>query len=349
MTRIHEMLLYIAVIAGVVFSPHSLLGKTWLVPAECPTIHAGLDSAAAGDTVLVATGVYPVTEDPDTWITLKSGIVLLSEGGAAATVIEYCGVSSGVGFQSCEGTVLSGFTIRMGDGPGCHPPMGHTHCIICYDCTDIAVYDCIIENGDYGIYVTGESLLWWKPVFGGNVIRHCSIGVGCYDIYEPGRPFFLDNEISECGIGVEVLNSCPNFDGNSIEYCQTYGMYFWGATGGNCDRNVIAHNESYGVYIYCDPPLAAPDFNGSWVPELANEFYDNGGTDIWYHYASPTGFVMALYNYWGSKCPDFQSEVHGGVNYSPWVDSSHTVILTQEDCPGATAPSTWGSIKALYR
>ncbi len=63
---------------------------TWYIKADgtgdAPTIQAGVDSAAAGDTVLVGPGEYVLEWDPDI-ITMKDGIVLTSENGPSTTRI----------------------------------------------------------------------------------------------------------------------------------------------------------------------------------------------------------------------------------------------------------------------
>jgi hypothetical protein len=50
--------------------------RTWHVPADAPTVRAGIDSAIAGDTVVVASGYY------NEWgLSMKSGVILRSETG----------------------------------------------------------------------------------------------------------------------------------------------------------------------------------------------------------------------------------------------------------------------------
>ncbi len=86
-----------------------------LVPQDQPTIQAGLDAAAAGDTVLVAAGTYSGVGNKNLDF---GGIdrVLLSTAGAEATVID--GQADGRGFDfhggETESSVVRGFTITGG-------------------------------------------------------------------------------------------------------------------------------------------------------------------------------------------------------------------------------------------
>jgi len=257
-------------------------------------------------------------------------------------------VCPGIQLGNCEGARVSGFSIRLLINDSCGPPMCLTYGVRCYDCTDIAVEDCAFEDVSYGIGVIGNSDEVLMPVFRDNIMSNCSMGVGCFDVYGHHRPLFEGNQITDCFYGAEIRNSAPRFDNNEITYCHD-GMYYYGHCGGDCIRNLIAHNEECGVYIQSDPPSAAPSFNGGAWPDEANDIFDNGTWDIWYAHSGPDALVMALFNYWGADCPDFSSKIYGRAKYGAWVDSTHTVILTEDDCPDATEPSTWGAIKAMYR
>jgi hypothetical protein len=186
-------------------------------------------------------------------------------------------------------------------------------------------------------------------VFRDNTIRRCKYGIVCEEVYDPGRPYFLRNEVTQSGYsGAEVYSSSPMFDSNEFSGGR-YGMYFQGHCGGGCRLNKICNNTQDGVVIYPDPELAAPGFNGGLDPNYANSFSGNGGYAIYNGFEDPTTSVFAEFNYWGSRCPDFSALFYGPVDYEPWVDSTHTEILHPHDCPDATEPSTWGSIKAMFR
>lgn len=105
-----------------VFAGTGADAATIRVPADQPTIQAGIDAATApGDVVLVAPGMYTGPGNRD--IELRGrDIVVRSESGAAATIIG-C-EDLGRGFHVHQGetaaAVIEGFTIRRGlaDGGG---------------------------------------------------------------------------------------------------------------------------------------------------------------------------------------------------------------------------------------
>ena len=87
------------------------------IPADYPTIQAGIDAAVNGDTVLVADGVYTGTGNVNLDFKGKA-ITVKSENGAANCIIDCENIDDTYGFRFFSGeaatAVVEGFTIRNG-------------------------------------------------------------------------------------------------------------------------------------------------------------------------------------------------------------------------------------------
>ncbi len=108
MTRILSLLPVL-----VLLGPAPALAASWLVPSQVGTIEAAFDSAASGDTVVVASGTYFEHD-----LVLKSGVTLRSETGDPADVTidaqQLGRLFQGVGLS---GGRLVGLTLTNGDAP----------------------------------------------------------------------------------------------------------------------------------------------------------------------------------------------------------------------------------------
>jgi predicted outer membrane repeat protein len=205
------------------------------VPADQPTIQAGIDSGSGGDTVLVADGTYTGDGNRDIDFSAKS-ITLISENGPELTIIDCEGSQSsphrGFIFHDMEDTssVLSGFTIMDGYEPG-HRPIGCGGGIRCENFSSPLIKNCLLRDntaGDLGggIYCDGGAAPIIRSCIIENNVALDSGGSGIAT-YPDGMPFIVDCVIRN--------NSAWGWGG---------GVYYYTSTNPQILRCLIVNNEA---------------------------------------------------------------------------------------------------------
>ncbi|UCH84508.1 MAG: T9SS type A sorting domain-containing protein [Candidatus Latescibacterota bacterium] len=195
---------YLGTLLAVILLPVSSGAATWYIlpdgSGDAPTIQAGVDSAAAGDTVLLATGTFTGVGNRD--IDFRGQpITVTSEHGPDSTIVDCQNLGRGFYFESSEGpsSVLSRLTIQNGNA---------------------------LTGG--GIYCRFAG-----PTISGNVIRRNEATTSGGGIYHALAPAGADGEIvgniitgntaGDRGGGIIVQSGSPSISGNEI-------------TGNNADR-----------------------------------------------------------------------------------------------------------------
>lgn len=273
-----------------------------------PTIQQGLDSALAGDTVLVLPGTYVENLDFK-----GNAVTLISEEGPAYSVVDGNQAGSVVKFVSGEGndSVIEGFTLTNGQGTReTVPKVTYNGAgIYCVGSSPTIVRNVITDNiilneGDgAGILCKDYS----SPIIRENIITGNAIperlsryqfgaggGICCKDFSDAQ---IVDNVISGnaaaySGGGIMCLdNSSPDIIGNTIS--GNYGGYNYGggiACKTNCfsviDENVISDNWASkwggGIYAWQSLPLVTNNVISGNLGENGGGiyFYDNSSSLI---------------------------------------------------------------------
>ena len=202
------------------------------IPADQPTIQAGINAAKAGDTVLVSPGTYYENIDFK-----GKGVTVTSVAGAGTTIIDG-GAAPGlptVAFQNKEtsASVLSGFTVRNGgDEPFATQTAGGVY--IGYLSAPVVTRNTITANGCANVLT--------------NVAGPATISNNEISSVLPLKSGF--NSYCPFRAGITVFGNAPGtnltFQGNTIENNTggyAGGVVLWGGESVRFISNIIRNNN----------------------------------------------------------------------------------------------------------
>ena len=203
------------------------------VPADQPSIQAGINAAASGDTVLVAPGTYLENLD-----FLGKAITVTSEQGPAVTIVDGRALDSVVKFTSGEGrtSVLSGFTLQNGYSTFSSPGFADGGGIWIRNSSPTIQSNVIANNRACegpGIYVSNGSPLIQANDIKSNSQAGCSGGIGGGGIALLGGP------------GAEIRGNI--IEQNSLGSANGGGISMFGAGTPVIAGNVIRQNTATGL------------------------------------------------------------------------------------------------------
>lgn len=324
------------------------------VPADKPTIQAGIDAAVAGDTVLVADGTYTGTGNRDIDFGGKN-LVLKSLNGPEVTIIDCQGDTldphRGFYFHSGEDTtaVVDGFTIQGGFGLYDHPSGYSTGGGIKCDSSSSPkiVNNSIIGNiGSIfggGIYCSNSN----PNIINNTVINNSALAGGGIYCDSFSNPIISNNTVSAnssrySGGGIYCSRSNPLIIGNTI----TENSILGGSGGGiYCQfsdptiiNNVVTGNS---VGVDCDSKANCIAGTSGGIggyrsnPVITNTIiYGNIGLEIFFvNESSPVITYCNVGDGW---------EGEGNINLNPiFVDpeNGNYNLCSQSPCIDAGDPS----------
>jgi hypothetical protein len=329
--------------------------RTWYIKpdgtGDAPTIQAGVDSAAAGDTVLVGAGSY---SENITITGAHNGMTLLSESGpdvtticaaVPGTVVDFIGVG--------RATVVQGFTLTGGTGaPNPEDPGSfHGGGVRAYYCSPSIIGNVITDNHvepgrGGGIQCFGSAALIRGNTLSGNsasyhggaihvehgspeiienvIIGNSTLGGGAVTAYYSAivitGNIIADNEAHINGGGVVVDNCDVVMENNTFK--GNYGHSVGGGAFVFACSGVVSSNTIVGNMAGMSAGLAfgggqAPVVEGNIVAR--NSANSSGGIGC-YEITFPTfdcndvwGNVPTNY---GGSCPD-QSGLNGNFSECP--------------------------------
>jgi parallel beta-helix repeat protein/predicted outer membrane repeat protein len=319
MTRIPLILSLLAL-----WPASALAQNTWYVPNDFPTIQAGIDGVANGDTVIVRDGTYVENINFN-----GMAITLKSENGPSTTIIDGRWGGSVVTFNSGEGSnsVFDGFTVTEGTTTYGGGMLCNGSSPTLENCTFTG------NEADYGggMYYYSSSPTLNHCTFTDNTAEYGG-GMFCWWGSSPTlENCTFTNNTADFGSGMHSWNSTPTL-GNCTFTGNTAANYGGGMLCSDSSPTLnhctfTDNMASTGGGMYCDsssPALENCTFTDNMAstgggmycynsssPTLdnctfTNNTATNGGGGMWCNSSSPTLLNCIL---WDNHAPN-GSEIH---------------------------------------
>jgi len=310
--------------------------RTWHVledgSGDAPTVQAGIDSAAAGDTVLVHPGTY-------LGIIIFKGkpIVVRSTSGPQSTILDGMGAGAVINFTAGESrsSVLQGFTLT-------HGILG----ITIFNSSPSVIQNVITANGPApnggGISCDGNTFSTYYPLIQENVVTNNRANnlAGGIGVLQWMVPEILDNYVAD--------NEAVSGDGGGIYY----RSFNSGAViRGNTVINNRAGDHGGGIYVaLVGAPPPALQVEISWNLVAYNVAHGSAITGV-----SGGGIHLIETNAWvhhntivGNEGGGAYNTLGGGIGIerigSPVIEKNIIAYSTQ-----GGVSTAWGVPPRLFR
>ncbi len=371
--------------------PASVMGRTWYITpdgtGDAPTIQAGVDSASAGDTVLVACGIYTdigyvAPDGVSSCVRMKSNITLLGEGDPSCVVLDAQQQGRVILCDSIVAFEITGLTIRGGNvlvGGGLMLQGAENariaRCVF-FDNRATAGGGIQIDMGTR--YVDIENCTFSRnhaDYYGGGIrCEATDVNItGCWfegndGTYGGGGIFFYRHgyrNVAECvfthntsartswyGAGIDLFWANASVDNCTFFQNQGIAIVVYGPSS-LLIRRCIVTGSLYGLDGHVSDDLEEPD-----VYAICCDVYGNTICD-WCYFEDPS-FCLKVDCF--SECPSFCNAAAGDFHLcdgSPCLPGNHPygadcglIGALGEGCacgPSATEPTTWSKIKSMFK